>query len=1022
MTVINTNVGALTARTYAVKATANTETAMERLSSGLRINSAADDAAGLAVANKMESQLRGMNMAIRNSQDGISLVQTAEAAMGEINNMAIRMRELAVQMNNGVYTDSDRANAQLEVTALLAEIDKIANNAAFNEVKILDGTYSQDIRAGNTNPEIINVAIDRMNTDSLGGANLAGTSSVATGNNSTDINHGGRTTVDVTEATEVTIKQTSLGSGLTAFASTYAVDGAYSLGSNAPAGWSISNSGEITKSNVAYDTNNSANNTVTLNVTYTGKASSGAATQTFTDTITVNIKDNESSAVVKAATSALRASESANISFRSVDSLNPGAATDGQLSNAMQTFVSADSYGGTWSLTGDDAADFTISASGVVESTVTDFENAADANTDNTYSFGVKYTSSTGDVFQETVTLEITNTQEETHRLTAVAALANADKHTHLSVTADGKTLTVELSADDASLSATEMASALNNANSLLTGANKLRGEFVGAGTNLDFVFNDSVGNFGGANISQLTHRVADNLGETDTALTATGAASGGRSAAVDAVAQVDTVTGISGVLNAAANGDSFAIDIGGTTITATVAGVVNPGDFSVADLASALNTANTAVAVTFGTNGADLTVTADVAGTAFTTNSFERTPSGGSAASVGSFSTTTANVVATNEFVVIDYNTLDGGTAIAAPTTKEAFITINGTQYGGDLAAGASNGAIIAAALNADAAFTAAGFVALASDDAGIAAADGNVDLRITQNTTAGTAGSFTVSDLFTRIKSGSGTAVGTVDNTSGNNSYLDGSNSLAYNGASPISGNRNATPQAATATLGGNFGVRTSTEVSEAKNTITLAEAATVKFGTDAMSSAMQNYTMTTGQTGGTYSLSGTDKASFEINSNTGLVENKVNMDFETKASYSFNVVYTDKNGDTFTDEVTLNLTDSTVDNVQHIADVNMSTQGGASSAIGILDSAINQISASQAKLGAIQNRLEHNIDNLSMASMLTETSKGRIIDADFAAETSELSKQQILAQAATSMLAQANQSKQSVLALLQ
>ncbi len=119
MTVINTNVGALQARTYAVRADSNVTKAMERLSSGLRINSAADDAAGLAVANKMESQIRGMNMAIRNSQDGISLVQTAEAAMGEINNMVIRMRELAVQMNNGVYTDADRSNAQLEVTALL---------------------------------------------------------------------------------------------------------------------------------------------------------------------------------------------------------------------------------------------------------------------------------------------------------------------------------------------------------------------------------------------------------------------------------------------------------------------------------------------------------------------------------------------------------------------------------------------------------------------------------------------------------------------------------------------------------------------------------------------------------------------------------------------------------------------------------------------------------------------------------------------------------------------------------------
>ena len=100
----------------------------------------------------------------------------------------------------------------------------------------------------------------------------------------------------------------------------------------------------------------------------------------------------------------------------------------------------------------------------------------------------------------------------------------------------------------------------------------------------------------------------------------------------------------------------------------------------------------------------------------------------------------------------------------------------------------------------------------------------------------------------------------------------------------------------------------------------------------------------------------------------------------------------------------------------------DVNLETSSGAASAVTILDTALNQISASSASLGAIQNRLQHNIDNLSMSSMLTETARGRIVDADFARETSQLSKQQILSQAATSMLAQANQSKQSVLALLQ
>ncbi|XDZ69359.1 flagellin [Alphaproteobacteria bacterium LSUCC0226] len=164
MTVINTNVGALMARTYASKAAQKTETSMERLSSGLRINGAADDAAGMAVANKMQSQLKGIKMAIRNSQDGISLVQTAESGMGEISNMILRMRELAVQMENGIYTSKDRDNAQLEVNALLAEVDKIAVNTKFNGVDLLDGAYDQTIRAGNTNAETIRVSIDGLKT------------------------------------------------------------------------------------------------------------------------------------------------------------------------------------------------------------------------------------------------------------------------------------------------------------------------------------------------------------------------------------------------------------------------------------------------------------------------------------------------------------------------------------------------------------------------------------------------------------------------------------------------------------------------------------------------------------------------------------------------------------------------------------------------------------------------------------------------------------------------------------------
>ena len=141
MTVLNTNVGALMARTYATRASDKMQTSMERLSSGLRINSAADDAAGLAVSNKMASQLKGIKMAIRNSKDSISLVQTAESGMSQVSSMILRIRELAIQMDNGIYTDKDRDNAELEDEALRAEVNKVVANTRFNDVSLLDGSY-----------------------------------------------------------------------------------------------------------------------------------------------------------------------------------------------------------------------------------------------------------------------------------------------------------------------------------------------------------------------------------------------------------------------------------------------------------------------------------------------------------------------------------------------------------------------------------------------------------------------------------------------------------------------------------------------------------------------------------------------------------------------------------------------------------------------------------------------------------------------------------------------------------------
>ena len=163
------------------------------------------------------------------------------------------------------------------------------------------------------------------------------------------------------------------------------------------------------------------------------------------------------------------------------------------------------------------------------------------------------------------------------------------------------------------------------------------------------------------------------------------------------------------------------------------------------------------------------------------------------------------------------------------------------------------------------------------------------------------------------------------------------------------------------------------------------------------------------------GVFTKGGANASKFDIDSKTG----KLTSNTAITGANTVTCVYTPRTGSAHTETITLTVTAATEKN---LSEIEVETTAKATHAIEQLDKALEEVSTAQAKLGAIQNRLSHNIDNLSKSSMLTEQSVGRIVDADFATETSELSKQQILAQAATSMLAQANQSKQSVLALLQ
>ncbi|MDR7094333.1 flagellin [Hydrogenophaga laconesensis] len=142
MTTINTNVMSMTAQRNLGTTSSSLATSMQRLSSGLRVNSAKDDAAGLAISERMNAQVRGLSVAARNANDGISLAQTAEGALGKVGDMLQRMRELAVQSANASNNSSDRTALQAEVTQLRSEIDRVAKTTSFNGTKLLDGTFA----------------------------------------------------------------------------------------------------------------------------------------------------------------------------------------------------------------------------------------------------------------------------------------------------------------------------------------------------------------------------------------------------------------------------------------------------------------------------------------------------------------------------------------------------------------------------------------------------------------------------------------------------------------------------------------------------------------------------------------------------------------------------------------------------------------------------------------------------------------------------------------------------------------
>ena len=173
---VNTNVTSINAQRNLSQVTNKLSTNFRRLSTGLRISSAADDAAGLAISERLRSQVRSLDQAKRNANDGISMVQTAEGALNEVSSILTRLRELSIQANNGTVSDTDKDTLNEEFTSLVNEIDRIGNSTEFNDIKLLDGsssTVSFQVGFGTTaNVDTLDVTLQEATASNLGLSSL----------------------------------------------------------------------------------------------------------------------------------------------------------------------------------------------------------------------------------------------------------------------------------------------------------------------------------------------------------------------------------------------------------------------------------------------------------------------------------------------------------------------------------------------------------------------------------------------------------------------------------------------------------------------------------------------------------------------------------------------------------------------------------------------------------------------------------------------------------------------------------
>ena len=1007
MNSINTNLSALTAQQNMQKQNKELDEAMARLSSGLRINSAADDAAGSAIASKMEAQVRSLDVAIRNSYDAISMTQTVEGALGEMENILQRVRELSVQASNSTLSASDRKMIQSEVDALVSEIDTIAGNTHFNNVKLLDGSNSEvSFQIGINADTSLKVNLENSDSTSLG---LSGATGVTTLTSSRVL----KTNLTNTPIATSDIKINGFDAFSTAFNANLST--ATDTAKKVADAINLNTGVHGAEANAFNTFTTKAMGTFNMAAAFTINGESVALASSYTDLV------NNINEAVDGVTAILNSDNTITISNTTGNDITMNGGADVGFGGSNVT------YAGFVELTNLDSSDVIIEAGSVKNGYTGGAGTIADVQ-----AIGFNEFSVGGVLETDTVSgTALTSNQIKINDILIGESLTGAANH--IADAINKKTSEHGVTADAQS----EIELTFNYGAGPSSATNfKINGQAV-----------DLTSASSAANVVTLVNSA--NIGDIRASANSDGTVKLSSDSGVDIVvanADNDMLVSAKDIHgNSIVDGFSNGVyDLDGLVAGHTMAAVASQAiDVSGSTLLNEV--VNSRIVLTYNTvdaysDGAT-TEGVTVRGTDADGNNISENilfGTGNKAIGDQTFGTTIFHTVTSVE---------NFGTPEAAPSLTIGFA---GSEVKGNLhsvtsaeAAGAIslNGALASSDIN--------GFIKIthaenATQTYAISGIGFNGEVVTETMTLAAATNTTTTSkELYRSVTSitAGGTTAATLDIgvTTVNETALHTVSAATAAGTLTLSvtgGNETYKEN-----LGGaKVLVRSLTGDYSGNNAVNFTVTGTDQFG--ATQTEVITHDKVTGKSHGNLIFDSiTSIATDKVLQSQGIDIGIVKTGDRVEAKGNMLLTNADKTPikiQAVGDDTNTNLTAATgsIDTVlQKLGVLNQSqsfevtgqgvsvgTETQANSSLAKIDKALDQLSLFRSSFGAVENRIDASINNLTTLKVNTEAAKSRIQDADFAAETSKMTKSQILSQAATSMLAQANASKQNLLALLQ